>query len=89
MVLGILYGSFIHPITILTALPLAACGAVLTPWVFGMELGTYGMVGIIMRIGTVKKNGIMTLYIMPVFYVYFDELNRWLGKRSGKKEKTI
>jgi HAE1 family hydrophobic/amphiphilic exporter-1 len=162
MVLGILYETFIHPITILTALPLAACGALLTLWVFGMELDMYGMVGIIMLIGIAKKNGIMmvdfaleeertrglsseesiyqaclirfrpimmttmaalfgtlpialgigaggdarqpmgvavvgglflsqimTLYITPVFYVYFDELNRWLGKRSGKKEKTI
>ncbi len=162
MVLGILYESFIHPITILTALPLAACGALLTLWVFGMELDMYGMVGIIMLIGIAKKNGIMmvdfaleeertkglnseesiyqacltrfrpimmttmaalfgtlpialgigaggdarqpmgvavvgglflsqimTLYITPVFYVYFDELNRWLGKRSGKKEKTV
>lgn len=162
MVLGILYESFIHPITILTALPLAACGALLTLWVFGMELDMYGMVGIIMLIGIAKKNGIMmvdfaleeergkglnaeqsiyqaclirfrpimmttmaaffgtlpialgigaggdarqpmgvavvgglflsqimTLYITPVFYVYFDELNRWLQKRSGKKEEKI
>jgi len=162
MVLGVLYESFIHPITILTALPLAACGALLTLWVFGMELDMYGMVGIIMLIGIAKKNGIMmvdfaleeerskglnseesiyqaclvrfrpimmttmaaffgtlpialgigaggdarqpmgvavvgglflsqimTLYITPVFYVYFDELNHWLGKRSRKKEEKI
>lgn len=157
MVLGILYESFIHPITILTALPLAACGALMTLWIFGMELDMYGMVGMIMLIGIAKKNGIMmvdfaleaerteglgsiesihkacmtrfrpimmttmaalfgtlpialgmgaggdarqpmgvavvgglflsqlmTLYITPVFYVYFDELNRWLGRRRSK-----
>ncbi|OPY74043.1 MAG: Multidrug resistance protein MdtB [Syntrophorhabdus sp. PtaU1.Bin058] len=159
MVLGILYESFIHPITILTALPLAACGALVTLWIFGMELDMYGMVGMIMLIGIAKKNGIMmvdfaleaertegldsvesihkacmirfrpimmttmaalfgtlpialgigaggdarqpmgvavvgglflsqlmTLYITPVFYVYFDELNRWFGRRR-KKDK--
>ena len=156
LVLGILYESFIHPITILTALPLAACGALVTLWVFGMELDMYGMVGMIMLIGIAKKNGIMmvdfalqqekgkglgpkesiheaciirfrpimmttmaalfgtlpialgigsggdarqpmgvavvgglflsqfmTLYITPVFYVYFDELSRWMGRRRS------
>ena len=158
MVLGILYESFIHPITILTALPLAACGALMTLWIFGMELDMYGMVGIIMLIGIAKKNGIMmvdfaleaertegldsiesihkacmtrfrpimmttmaalfgtlpialgigaggdarqpmgvavvgglflsqlmTLYITPVFYVYFDELNRWFARKRSKE----
>lgn len=155
MILGILYESFIHPITILTALPLAGFGAILTLLIFGRELDMYGMVGIILLIGIVKKNGIMmvdfaleaeraeglnsedsihkaclirfrpimmttlaalfgsmplalgigaggdarqpmglavvggllfsqimTLYVTPVFYVYFDHLNRWL---TGKK----
>ncbi len=59
MVLGILYESFIHPITILTALPLAAFGALLTLLLFGRELDMYGMVGVILLIGIVKKNGIM------------------------------
>jgi hydrophobic/amphiphilic exporter-1 (mainly G- bacteria), HAE1 family len=162
MVLGILYESFIHPITILTALPLAACGALVSLGVFGMEFDMYGMVGMIMLIGIAKKNGIMmvdfaleeerlkglsseesiyqacmirfrpimmttmaalfgslpialgigsggdarqpmgvavvgglfisqlmTLYITPVFYVYFDELNRWLtGRRRGEEKRT-
>lgn len=162
MVLGILYESFIHPITILTALPLAACGALVVLWIFGMELDMYGMVGMILLIGIAKKNGIMmvdfaleeerqkglnskesiyqaclvrfrpimmttmaaffgampialgigaggdarqpmgvavvgglflsqimTLYITPVFYVYFDELNHWLMERSKREEKEI
>ena len=59
MVLGILYESFIHPITILTALPFAGLGALLTLLVFGRELSLYAFVGIIMLIGIVKKNGIM------------------------------
>lgn len=155
MILGILYESFIHPITILTALPLAGFGAILTLMLFGKELDMYGMVGIILLIGIVKKNGIMmvdfaleaekteglesvesihkacmirfrpimmttlaalfgsmpialgigaggdarqpmglavvgglvfsqvmTLYVTPVFYVYFDRLNRWLKTRG-------
>ena len=59
MVLGILYESFIHPITILTALPFAGLGALVTLWIFHSELSLYAYVGIIMLIGIVKKNGIM------------------------------
>ena len=158
MVLGILYESFIHPITILTALPLAGFGAILTLIIFGRDLDMYGMVGIILLVGIVKKNGIMmvdfaveeerqknvgseesihracmirfrpimmttmaalfgsmpialglgaggdarqpmglavvggllfsqlmTLYVTPVFYVYFDRLNKWLTEKSEKE----
>jgi len=59
MVLGILYESFIHPITILTALPFAGFGALVTLMAFRMELSIYAFVGIIMLVGLVKKNGIM------------------------------
>lgn len=59
MVLGILYESFIHPITILTALPFAGLGALLTLMFFNYDLSIYALVGIIMLIGLVKKNGIM------------------------------
>ncbi len=162
MILGILYESFIHPITILTALPLAGFGALLTLFLFGMDLDMYGMVGIILLIGIVKKNGIMmvdfaleaerdeglnsedsihkaclirfrpimmttlaalfgsmpialgigaggdarqpmglavvgglifsqfmTLYVTPVFYVYFDGLNRWLSERRAKRTMPL
>jgi HAE1 family hydrophobic/amphiphilic exporter-1 len=59
MVLGILYESFIHPLTILTALPFAGFGALVTLMVFRTELSIYAFVGIIMLVGLVKKNGIM------------------------------
>ncbi|MCE5194146.1 MAG: efflux RND transporter permease subunit [Nitrospiraceae bacterium] len=61
IVLGILYESFIHPITILSGLPSASFGALFTLMIFGMELNIYGFVGIIMLIGIVKKNAIMMI----------------------------
>ena len=61
IVLGILYESFVHPITILTGLPFAGFGALLTLWIFHMELSVYAFVGIIMLIGLVKKNAIMMI----------------------------
>jgi HAE1 family hydrophobic/amphiphilic exporter-1 len=59
MVLGILYESFIHPLTILSALPFAGFGALATLLIFRTELSLYAFVGIIMLVGLVKKNGIM------------------------------
>jgi len=59
VVLGILYESYIHPITILSGLPSAAFGALLTLLVFHVDLNIYAYVGIIMLIGIVKKNAIM------------------------------
>jgi HAE1 family hydrophobic/amphiphilic exporter-1 len=59
VVLGVLYESFIHPITILTALPFAGFGALVTLWVFGADVSLYAFVGIVMLVGLVKKNGIM------------------------------
>jgi HAE1 family hydrophobic/amphiphilic exporter-1 len=59
IVLGILYESFIHPITILSGLPAAGVGALITLYLAGMELNIFSLVGIIMLIGIVKKNAIM------------------------------
>jgi HAE1 family hydrophobic/amphiphilic exporter-1 len=59
MVLAILYENFIHPITILTALPLAMVGALLTLILFGQQLDIFSFVGLIMLVGLVKKNGII------------------------------
>ena len=159
IVLGILYESFIHPLTILTALPFAGFGALLTLLIFQTELSLYAFVGIIMLIGLVKKNGIMmidfavvaqqqgksshdaiyeaciirfrpimmttmaalmaglpialgygagaesrrplglavvggllfsqtlTLYVTPVFYIYMEQLQQWLKRRSGKRQE--
>ena len=61
LVLGILYESFIHPLTILSGLPAAGLGALLTLMAFGIELNMYAFVGIIMLVGIVKKNAILMI----------------------------
>jgi HAE1 family hydrophobic/amphiphilic exporter-1 len=61
IVLGVLYEDFIHPLTILSGLPAAGFGALLTLWLFHEELNIMGYVGIIMLIGIVKKNAIMMI----------------------------
>jgi len=61
LVLGILYESFIHPLTILSGLPAAGAGALLTLLIFHAELNVYAYVGIVMLIGIVKKNAIMMI----------------------------
>ncbi|MEA2941337.1 MAG: hypothetical protein QOD09_1866, partial [Bradyrhizobium sp.] len=59
VILGILYESFIHPITIISGLPSAGIGAILTLMLFNMELSVIAMIGIVMLVGIVKKNAIM------------------------------
>jgi HAE1 family hydrophobic/amphiphilic exporter-1 len=61
IILGILYESFVHPITILSGLPSAGLGALATLMVFGLDLNIYGFVGLIMLVGIVKKNAIMMI----------------------------
>jgi HAE1 family hydrophobic/amphiphilic exporter-1 len=61
IVLGILYESYVHPLTILSGLPSAIFGALLTLYLFKVELNIYGFVGLIMLIGIVKKNAIMQI----------------------------
>ncbi len=61
IVLGILYESYIHPLTILSGLPSAGFGALLTLYLFRMDLNIYAFVGLIMLIGIVEKNAIMQI----------------------------
>jgi multidrug efflux pump len=61
VVLGILYESYVHPITILSTLPSAGVGAVLALMIFGMELSVIALIGVILLIGIVKKNAIMMI----------------------------
>ncbi|MEI8124125.1 MAG: efflux RND transporter permease subunit [Parachlamydiaceae bacterium] len=61
IILGILYESYIHPITILTTLPPATFGGLLTLLIFGLPLSLYSFLGIVLLIGIVKKNGIMVV----------------------------
>jgi HAE1 family hydrophobic/amphiphilic exporter-1 len=61
VILGVLYESFIHPITILSGLPFAAFGALVTLMLFRLDLDVYGFVGMIMLIGIVEKNAIMMI----------------------------
>jgi len=75
IILGILYESFIHPLTILSTLPSAGVGALLALSLGGMDLSVMGIIGIILLIGIVKKNGIML--------VDFDRLQHWL-RRNGR-----
>jgi len=61
IILGILYESFVHPLTILSGLPSAGFGALLTLYIFKVDLSLYAFVGIIMLVGIVKKNAIMMI----------------------------
>jgi HAE1 family hydrophobic/amphiphilic exporter-1 len=78
LVLGVLYESFIHPITILSGLPSAAFGALVTLLIFGVQLDLYSFVGIIMLIGIVKKNAIM----MIDFALAAEKKEGWNAERS-------
>jgi hydrophobe/amphiphile efflux-1 (HAE1) family protein len=61
IILGMLYESFIHPLTILSTLPSAGLGALLTLWAFGHDVGVIAIIGILLLIGIVKKNAIMMI----------------------------
>jgi len=61
VLLGMLYESYIHPLTILSGLPSAAVGGLITLWLLGFELDLYGFIGIILLLGIVKKNAIMMI----------------------------
>jgi HAE1 family hydrophobic/amphiphilic exporter-1 len=78
MILGVLYESFIHPLTILSGLPFAAFGALLALLIFRVELSVYAFVGIILLIGIVKKNAIM----MVDFALEFERTEQGSAEHS-------
>src|SRR5438094_644671 len=93
LVLSILYESFIHPITILSGLPAAGVGALLTLMLFKMELSVIAIIGVIMLVGIVKKNAIMMIDFAidaqrsrgepPELYLSLEDLRRRvLGARA-------
>jgi HAE1 family hydrophobic/amphiphilic exporter-1 len=84
IVLGVLYESFTHPLTILSGLPAAGFGALLTLLVFKAELSLYAFVGIIMLIGLVKKNG-----IMMVDFAVASQRERGLSARDAIHEACL
>ena len=61
IVLGVLYESYIHPITILSGLPSAGLGALIALWAYGMDLSVIAIIGILLLVGIVKKNAIMMI----------------------------
>jgi HAE1 family hydrophobic/amphiphilic exporter-1 len=78
LVLGMLYESFTHPLTILSGLPSAGFGALLALLIFKTELNVYAFVGVIMLVGLVKKNG-----IMMVDFAVAAQRNEGLGPREA------
>ena len=84
IVLGVLYESFIHPITILSTLPSAGIGALLALFVAGTDLGVIGIIGIILLIGIVKKNA-----IMMVDFALEAERERGLFPREAIREACL
>src|SRR5207302_1107703 len=93
IILGILYESYVHPLTILSTLPSAGVGALLMLMIFGYDLTVIALIGIILLIGIVKKNGIMmvdfalTAVTTPVVYLYLDRLNTWCDRGRRRAER--
>jgi multidrug efflux pump subunit AcrB len=84
LILGMLYESIIHPLTILSTLPAAGLGALATLMLFGMPLDVIGIIGIILLIGIVKKNGIML-----VDFAIHAERERGLSSEAAIHEACL
>ncbi|MFP5259100.1 MAG: efflux RND transporter permease subunit [Acidobacteriota bacterium] len=84
IVLGVLYESTVHPLTILSTLPSAGLGAVAALWAYGLDLSIIAVIGIILLIGIVKKNG-----IMMVDFALEAERTRGLGPREAITEACL
>ena len=61
IILGVLYESFVHPLTIISTLPSAGLGAVMLLWLMGQDFSIMGLIGVVLLIGIVKKNGILLI----------------------------
>jgi hydrophobe/amphiphile efflux-1 (HAE1) family protein len=84
IILGVLYESYVHPLTILSTLPSAGVGALLTLMVFGYDFSLIALIGIILLIGIVKKNGIML-----VDFAIEAERNRGLAPQEAIREACL
>ncbi|WP_322996204.1 multidrug efflux RND transporter permease subunit [Castellaniella sp.] len=84
IVLGVLYESLIHPVTILSTLPSAAIGALLALWLGGVELDMIGVIGIILLIGIVKKNA-----ILMIDFALDAQRERGLGPQAAIHEAAL
>ncbi|WP_322999250.1 multidrug efflux RND transporter permease subunit [Castellaniella sp.] len=84
IVLGVLYESLIHPVTILSTLPSAAIGALLALWIGGIELDMIGVIGIILLIGIVKKNA-----ILMIDFALDAQRERGLGPQAAIHEAAL
>ena len=84
IILGVLYESYIHPLTILSTLPSAALGALLTLMAFGFDFSLIALIGVLLLIGIVKKNGIML-----VDFAIEAERNRGLDPVDAIREACL
>lgn len=84
VILGVLYESTIHPLTILSTLPSAGLGALLMLWAFGFDFSVIGLIGVILLIGIVKKNGIMI-----VDFALAGEKERGLSPEAAIREACL
>jgi multidrug efflux pump subunit AcrB len=84
LILGILYESYIHPLTILSTLPSAGVGALLMLMIFGFDFSVIALIGVILLIGIVKKNG-----IMMVDFAIAGERDRGLGPEEAIREACL
>jgi multidrug efflux pump subunit AcrB len=84
LILGILYESYIHPLTILSTLPSAGAGALLMLMIFGFDFSVIALIGVILLIGIVKKNG-----IMMVDFAITGERERGLNPREAIREACL
>ena len=81
VILAILYESYLHPITVLSSLPVALVGGLLTLWLFNAEASLYAFIGMFMLMGIVKKNGIMI--------VDFAQQTRGAGHSTTTRRSTM